>query len=125
MNSNIKIIDAQEDTPRINLEKGNLKNIIKIEGISMPENAFEFYDHLINELTLFFTALEKIELHVKLDYMNSMTNKQLLKFIANCFEKDNSLIVYWKYEKMDELMKIKGEEIVGIYPEINILLQEY
>ena len=125
MNSNIKIIDALEDTPSISLEKGSLKNIIKIEGVSMPENAFEFYNQLVKELTTFFTVLEKIELHVKLDYMNSMSNKQLLKFIASCFEKDKSLIVYWKYEKMDELMKIKGQEIVEIYPEINISLQAY
>lgn len=125
MNSSTKIIDAQEDTPRVNLEKGNSKNIIKIEGISMPENAFEFYDNLMNEFTSFFTVLENIELHIKLEYMNSMSNKQLLKFVAFCFEKDSSLIVYWNYEKMDELMKIKGEEIVEIYPKINILLQEY
>lgn len=40
--SKIVHIEATEDTPSILLDP--VKNEIRIKGISMPENAFEFYD---------------------------------------------------------------------------------
>lgn len=124
MNNTVLTINSHEDTPIVTLTKGD-KNSISISGISMPENAFEFYDSLLSQITTFFGKLSNMELTFKMEYMNSMSNKQLLKLIVNCYELDNNLSVLWKYANDDELIKMKGEEMQAIYPNINIKIEEY
>ncbi len=125
MNNTTLIIDSHEDTPTITLEKGLSVNKINITGISMPENAFEFYDSLLKKFTDFFGTFQNTELDIKIEYMNSMSNKQLVKLIVNCYELDKQLVTKWHYAKDDDLIKMKGEEIRDIYPNINIQLEEY
>ncbi len=125
MNRNNLNIDATEDTPLIKLETNLEKNLILMEGISMPENAFEFYTPLFESIFIFFKSYSNITFEIKLEYMNSMSNKQILKLIWTLYEKSSDLNVIWKYAKNDDLIKLKGEEIKGIFPTITISLQEY
>lgn len=123
--NNTLIIDSYEDTPTVTLEKGVSINKINIVGISMPENAFEFYDSLLKKFTDFFGTLQNTELTIKIEYMNSMSNKQMIKLIVDCYALDKQLITKWQYAKNDDLIKMKGEEIQEIYSNIKIQLEEY
>lgn len=124
MSHNPLIINATEDTPLVKLESNTDKNRILIQGVSMPENAFEFYTPLFESVSNYFKSYANTTMEIKLDYMNSMSNKQVLKLIWTLFEKSSDLKVIWKYAKNDELIKIKGEEIKSIFPTINIEITE-
>jgi len=125
MNSNPYIIEAKEDTPLVMLEKKVGSNRILIEGVSMPENLFEFYTPLFETVFGFFNSEDITDLEVNLEYMNSMSNKQILKLICAIHEKSPNVKVIWKYAAQDDLIKLKGEEIKSIYPFINISLTVY
>jgi len=118
-------IDSKKDTPMVIFEKNGEQNSILIKGISMPENALEFYQPIIENLYNFFNSYKNITLDINLGYMNSMSNKQILKLIHTIYEKSNDLIVIWQYEKNDELIKTKGEEFQSIFPKIKIILKEF
>ncbi len=118
-------INAQEDTPFVSLEKKEGHNQIVIKGLSMPENVLEFYAPLNEKIFSFFDgSFENIELDINLEYMNSMSNKQLLKLLKNMAEKDHQLKVIWRYNQQDDLIKHKGAEIQSIFPHLNLQLQE-
>lgn len=125
MNKNPYIIEATEDTPLVVLEKKDGVNSILIEGVSMPENLFDFYTPLFETVFNFFETDSITNMEINVEYMNSMSNKQILKLIKTVYEKNPSVKVIWKYSKEDDLIKLKGEEIQSVFPEINILLTEY
>jgi hypothetical protein len=125
MNHNSLLIDAKEDTPMVRLETKDGKNLILIQGVSMPENAFEFYTPLFESIFSFFKSFSNTTLEINLEYMNSMSNKQILKLIWNVYEKSPDLKVIWKYAKNDDLIKIKGEEIKSVFPTVNIVVEAY
>jgi hypothetical protein len=120
MSDNVYKIDASEDTPLFLFDKDLC--CIHIKGVSMPENAFEFYDPLEKMI------LENISgspvLEIELSYMNSMSNKQLLKLIKQLASKSSSLKVIWKYAKGDSLIKNKGEEICTICAPAQVIVEE-
>jgi|JI8StandDraft_1071087.scaffolds.fasta_scaffold250242_2 hypothetical protein len=125
MSNEVFKIDAQEDTPSAVLEKKGSDNSIAIKGVSMPENALEYFDPLSEKIFSFFeSSFANMTMEIGLEYMNSMSNKQLLKLIKNISEKAPDLKIIWKYSKTDDLIKIKGEEIQTIFPNINIVLEE-
>lgn len=125
MNKNPYIIEATEDTPLVVLEKKEGVNSILIQGVSMPENLFDFYTPLFETVFNFFETDSITNMEINVEYMNSMSNKQILKLIKTVYEKNPSVKVIWKYSKEDDLIKLKGEEIQSVFPEINILLTEY
>jgi hypothetical protein len=125
MNPNPLIIDAKEDTPMVRLETKDGKNLILIQGVSMPENAFEFYTPLFESVFSFFKSFSNTTLEISLEYMNSMSNKQVLRLIWNIYEKSPDLKVIWKHAINDELIKLKGEEIKSIFPTINLVVEAY
>ncbi len=125
MNKNPYIIEATEDTPLVVLEKKDGVNSILIEGVSMPENLFDFYTPLFETVFNFFETDSITNMEINVEYMNSMSNKQILKLIKTVYEKNPTIKVIWKYSKEDDLIKLKGEEIQSVFPEINILLTEY
>jgi SiaC family regulatory phosphoprotein len=118
-------ISAQEDTPFVSLEKKQGSNHIIIKGLSMPENVLDFYTPLNEKIFSFFQdSFQNIQLEISLQYMNSMSNKQLLKLLKNIAEKDHQMKVIWKYNNQDDLIKHKGNEIQSIFPHLNMSLEE-
>jgi hypothetical protein len=117
------LIDETDDTPKVEAYCGN-ENKISIKGVSMPENTLEFYEPLKEEI------IQKINFQlptifiVELSYMNSMSNKQIIKLIDLFKQKCNDLKVIWRYEKTDDLMKIKGEEIMMVLKNVDLKLDE-
>ena len=124
MSNNVFIIDAQEDTPMAKLEKEGGHNTILIKGVLMPENPHEFFEPLSENVFKFFDQFSNTKMEVELDYMNSMSNKLILKLIFNIHEKAKDFKVVWKCGEQDDLMKIKGMEIKLAFPEIDIVVEE-
>src|ERR1043166_2398286 len=121
MSNDVFVIKAEEDTPFVSMEKKNSTGSVLIKGISMPENPLEFYSPLSEKLFEFFgDQLNGLNMEVNLQYMNSMSNKQLLKLIKNILAKDATLKITWKYQPNDDLIKTKGEEIKSIFPQIDM-----
>lgn len=124
MNKNPIVIEAKEDTPLVILEKKEGVNSILIQGISMPENLFEFYTPLFETVFEFFGSESITDMEINVEYMNSMSNKQILKLIYAVYEKSSDVKVIWKHAQQDDLIKLKGEEIQSVFPNINISLME-
>jgi len=121
--SKIVHIEGTEDTPSILLDPVN--NEIRIKGISMPENAFEFYDPIEKKaLEIFKNTKATLLIEIELFYMNSMSNKQVLKLIKQISDASSQVKVNWRYAPGDTLIKMKGEEIRSICSNLEVQVQE-
>jgi hypothetical protein len=117
------IVEATSDTPMFKFD--NVKGEIFIEGVSMPENAFEFFEPIYQELNISISENSKeYSIRIYLSYMNSMSNKQIMKMIKLILTKSPQSKVTWVYSKDDELLRIKGEEIKSIFESASIMLTE-
>lgn len=119
------IIDAGEDTPLVTMNKDGATGSMLIKGVSMPEDPLEFYAPLNAKISGFFADLAgELNLEIELLYLNSMSNKQLLKMIRDLAGREGALKVVWKYQQNDDLMKTKGEEIKTIFPQLDLTVVE-
>jgi hypothetical protein len=125
MSKDIVVIDAGEDTPLVLMKKEGAIGSMLIKGISMPENPLEFYSPLNEKISGYFgDSVTELNLEIDLQYINSMSNKQILKVIRNLTGRDGALKVNWKYQHNDDLMKTKGEEIKAIFPQLDLTVME-
>jgi hypothetical protein len=93
------IIKKTKVTPEIKFfNNGNLT----IEGISLPEDAKNFYDKLLSFINKLNS--ESISLTVKLEYINTASAKQLFLIFRMLEEKSNNCEVKidWEYPEDDE-----------------------
>jgi len=117
------VLEATDSSPLCEIDTHE-RNIL-LSGVSMPENANEFYFPILEEVNnLFDNTTGDFSLTVDLSYMNSMSNKQLLRLMKHIESKGFALTVNWKYQANDDLMKAKGEELKRICPSINYIIQE-
>jgi hypothetical protein len=125
MSKDIFVIDAGEDTPLVSMKKKAAIGSMLIKGISMPENPLEFYIPLNEKISGFFEdSVRELNIEIDLQYINSMSNKQILKLIRNLTAREGKLQVNWKYQPNDDLMKTKGEEIKAIFPQLDLTVTE-
>ena len=116
-------IAATEDTPLISIS--NNAEIMQMKGVSMPENAFEFFDPIEKKtLEILGANQNPTILEIELNYMNSSSNKQILKLIKSIYKVHSSLKIKWIYDSKDALMKIKGSEFVELCKPIPFELTE-
>ncbi len=95
------ILDAQE-------------GVFRIEGRSLSENPRLFYEPIINWFKEYKkNANEKTEFAVKLEYINSSSTRVFLQ-ILNLLQDIENLHVIWFYDKEDEEMLEKGEEVMDL-----------
>jgi hypothetical protein len=109
------LIEKSERTPSIEFyTHGELR----MEGRSIPENALEFYEEIIEWVKeLRKIKPEKVDLHVELEFFNTSTSKLLLHLFKqlDSFKKENSEAqIYWYHEKGDDDMKEAGEDYKSI-----------
>ena len=109
------LIEKSERTPSVEFyTHGELS----LEGRSIPENALEFYEEIIEWVKeLKKTKPEKVELHVKLEFFNTSTSKLLLHLFKqlDLFKKDNiDAQIYWYHEKGDDDMLEAGDDYKSI-----------
>lgn len=121
MSTELFRLNATLDTPLI-LVQTELPEVI-IKGISMPENSFEFYDPIEKSVMEHLQGKgSEVTMEIELNYLNSMSGKQLLQLIRKVKSAHDGLNVWWKYKAEDDLIRIKGEDIKRICPQIKIEL---
>ena len=107
-------IEETRTTPYILIDKG----VITIKGRSIPEDAFDFYDPVIEACREYTTKPAKhTVINIHLDYVNSGSKKYLTN-ILTIFEKNylegNGYEINWSYDVDDEAMLDLGHDLKGI-----------
>lgn len=103
-------ISATEDTPEVLLD--DKSGLFKISGRSLPEDAFWFYNPIIEWLNNYSqTPLAKTEFHFNLEYFNTASAKQVFKIanILSAISKHHTVVVKWHYDEGDKDMLASGE----------------
>ena len=117
------VLEATESSPLCEISVSE-RNIL-LSGVSMPENANEFYFPILEEVNnLFDNTSGDFSLTISLSYMNSMSNKQLLRLMKHIESKGFKLTVNWNFQKDDDLMQTKGEELKRICSSIHFNIAE-
>lgn len=101
---------ATEDTPYICFKPE--EDYYEISGKSLPENALDFYDPIIEWLNDFKKETSKPATFLfKLDYFNTTSAKQIAKIflILEEMAKNIEITVNWHYKKEDTGMLSSGE----------------
>jgi SiaC family regulatory phosphoprotein len=117
------LIAPTDHTPGVefNAQTGKLK----LTGRSLPENAIEFYDPLFDWLDNYIAiAPNQTELHVDLDYLNSISQKMIVEILKNTKKVESSgkvISVNWYYDEEDEKMMEEGKAIASEF-ELPIIL---
>lgn len=116
-------IEPTDHTPGVefNAQTGKLR----LTGRSLPENAIEFYDPLFDWLENYIAiAPNQTELHVDLDYLNSISQKMIVEILKNTKKVQSSgkvISVNWYYDEEDEKMMEEGKAIASEF-ELPIVL---
>jgi hypothetical protein len=108
-------INATTETPEVHLVSDG--GISRIEGKSLPENAFEFYEPVVIWVRNFTRRSDKpLRLELRFEYFNSSSGRYLFE-ILNILEQSRhrqSYQIFWLCDKDDELMIDKGEELKSL-----------
>ena len=104
------ILVSAEDTPKVKFDAS--EDVLEISGRSLPENAIQFYQPVIDWLTLYSKNpkhLTNINFHF--EFMSTSSVKQIMKAMMQLDElsKTAKVNVIWSYDKGDSHMKHTGE----------------
>jgi hypothetical protein len=103
-------ITATEDTPEVSLDAK--AGTFKISGRSVPEDAFLFYNPVVEWLVEYSKApLDKTEFHFNLEYFNTASAKQIFKIsnVLCSISKNKPVNIKWHYDEGDKDMQASGE----------------
>lgn len=115
------ILESTEFTPEVYFNIDN--HIFDMKGISMPENASDFYLQIIEWLDEYEENIAKkntgeddisIKLNFKLTYCNSASAKYLLTIMEKLktfVDSGINIEVNWYYDAGDELMLDDGKDL--------------
>ncbi len=96
------IIDETEKTPIIN---GDIsKGTFSIKGKSLPENAREFYNPVLDWLKDFYQSpSSKIQVDIDLEYFNTASSGVIFKILREIqkMASTREVKIYWHYEEDD------------------------
>ena len=111
----LKFISTQEK-PSILLDSGN--NIMEIYGNSLPENAAEFYEPVIQWFVEYSKSPNKeTVINIRLDYINTSSSKSLFALfikLEKLYAAGNNVLIKWYFAEDDEDMQEVGEEFGDI-----------
>lgn len=119
------LIEGDKRCPRIAADFDNGR--IDISGISLPENPYNYYQPLLEELSNYVKAPnEKTLLSFKLEYFNTGSALALRNTIQKLNDElpENSFYVQWYYETDDVDMLDSGEEFATIFSKANFEIIE-
>jgi SiaC family regulatory phosphoprotein len=108
----MKIITISETkkTPGIVIDYG--RSTITISGVSIPENAYEFYQPILEEFLNYKAVKSEVLLDVYLEYFNSGSSRFILALFLEAAKYDGKYrkaSVNWIIEKGDEELRQSGE----------------
>lgn len=104
------ILKETEDTPEIIFNPE--ENIFKISKISVPEDAFQFYEPILNWLREYEkNPNPETVVNFDLEYVNTASSKQLIQImlLLEKIGEKSKVIIKWYYEAIDEDMQSLGE----------------
>jgi hypothetical protein len=114
------LIEGDKRCPRIAADFD--KGLIEISGISLPENPYNYYQPLLEELSSYVKAPnDKTLLSFKLEYFNTGSALALRNTIQKLNDElpENTFSVKWYYETDDVDMLDSGEEFASIFSKAN------
>jgi hypothetical protein len=103
-------INGTEDTPTIDFTKSS--GSLSISGRSLPEDAFSFYEPVLNWLKEYSHSPAQETLAViNLEYFNTASAKQIFKMVNLLTEisKKAAVKIKWHYDDGDKDMYASGE----------------
>jgi len=113
-------IEKKDDSPKVIMDfEGGL---IEFEGECYPENAFEFFEPILEWLNNYFEEDSKsTTINFKLSYFNSATT-QILFDIFDILDESESeeLEIYWYYDKNNKGTLRDYEEFSEEFEDLNI-----
>jgi hypothetical protein len=109
------LIDRTADCPYVNFSE---EGLLEIEGRSITEDVFSFWQPLIDWVANYIKApAKKTTLNVYLEYSNSSTNKylnELLRKLEVIHKKGKSVEIIWRYEEDDESIFTLGQDLEAL-----------
>lgn len=108
-------LKSTEDTPQVEYLGGD--NVLKIFGRSLPEDAWSFYEPVIEWASVYSPSTTDTALIIELflEYFNSSSGRYILELLSTLEKKGSSNVkVVWKAEEDDDLMVEKGEEFSSL-----------
>lgn len=115
MQLNTLHIEATEETPEVLLHANGEE--CSIAGKSLPENAFDFYEPVLQWIRLYSEKIdEPLRLKLRFEYFNSSSGRYLFELLHTLEQskfKENYRII-WITDKDDELMFEKGIELKSL-----------
>lgn len=109
------LIDRTADCPYVNFSE---EGLLEIEGRSITEDVFSFWQPLIDWVANYIKApAKKTTLNVYLEYSNSSTNKylnELLRKLEVIHKKGKSVEIIWRYEEDDESIQMLGQDLQAL-----------
>jgi hypothetical protein len=97
---------------------------IKLEGRALVEDAFKFFQPLINWAKEFNG--EELNIEINLEYFNTSVSKQLLDLFRIFDGNPNHRVVNvkWLYEEGDDEMQESGEIYEDLLPRFNFTYEQ-
>ena len=115
-------IESSKFTPGIVLDPCN--NVLEFYGFSLPENAIEFYEPVINWLNEYKSGFEKnhmdtkdINVIFKMVYYNSSSLRKIMEIfhiLSEIYHSGLNVHISWQYDSEDPQMAESGKEIADI-----------
>lgn len=109
------LIDKTADCPYINFSEDG---IIDIEGRSITEDVFSFWQPLLEWVTDYCKKpAEFTSICINLEYTNSSSNKyinEILRRLEEIYSKGHRLLITWKFEEDDESILQLGKDLEAI-----------
>ena len=103
-------IEASKSTPRIEYKN----QIFSISGQSYPENAFQFYQPVLQWLKEFLEIMtEATEFTFNLEYMNTSSSKcimDIIDILDAAFIEGKQIVINWFYDTDNESLLDCAEE---------------
>ncbi|MCU0434086.1 MAG: DUF1987 domain-containing protein [Bacteroidia bacterium] len=109
-------IEATRHTPLLEWQTTGDHVFIRVDGVSIPENAYLFFrpfEDFINGIDT--SVVKTAEVILRLEYMNSLSSKAFLDYVRHLnFNKQLKMRVIWEYYADDEEMREYGETFAEI-----------
>ena len=113
-------IEKKEDSPKVILDYE--KGLVEFEGECYPENAFEFFEPIIEWLTEYFeTTTKETTINFKLSYFNSATTQVIFDIFDILDEnKHEKLTINWFCDEQNKGTLKDYEEFSEEFEDLNI-----
>ena len=104
------LIEGTKNTPSVLIEKG----LLEIKGRSIPEDAYEFYAPVLNEIQAGLQlTFGQTEIRFHLEYINSGSKKyisNILGVLDKLYLSGKDMVIYWHFDYDDDSMCELGND---------------